>query len=1748
MRLPGTRRARGIAFLLFAVLLLVLFREAQLHVARLRSRLGPELIARAETALQREVRVDRIDVEQPGLVVLEGLRVARGKTFADGVLLTATRVRLEYDPGLLHWSSIFTGQLSGPSRARLTARGVRLVQPVPLHPTEVLVAETLSTSFDIRTLLARSREVLGTVDRVDLGRPRIRLARAADGQWSVEPLLRLSRGRKRSAFRGVIHGTGAAIDFSDYRSGLLAAPARNRATGEVTLNFASAPAVHFSSHARVAGAEGGPLRLTGSYDGGQGEWRAFVEAHTGGLPYWYRYFARSERELKLLRGEARFSGVFWSRRAQRAPVDFRLNLDVKNGAAQLSPLREAFTAFTGKVQFTPGVVWVDGALESAGMPLTVRGQSVLTGERKSSYRLNSEAVSLAALRRLHPALAPPDKLSITGPVRSAVTLTVEDGRWLLRGAASSPGARYRDATLAGVRMSFDASWQGGRLERASGTLRSARGRYQSHPFGDLNLRFAARDELVNVSATAQAWGGGVDARGWLDLNREPADFYLVGRAVDVNGAELTRGREKLRLEGMLSAQFVASGTTSAPLVTAYVEGGPLLLNGNRVDSFSGRVRYSDEIFHVPYGVVAYNGQDAAFSGSVGAKGDLDLTFSARGVDVRRVLGQSATAEVAGTAYIHGRVTGGSEQPRVEGAIQVYRPAYGKQHADYLAARFEASTSRDVQLFDLNLIRTPDRATARKVTLTRGAAPDAAWELAGRFEVEGLTLVRALRLAGVEAARLRETPVAGDFEHVWVDVEGPVAAPSIRFQAAVGDAQVAGVDVGRIEAAGRIDAASRRLDFTALTATLAGGTLRMSGSVRQSPETAEVTAPQQAVLDLEYSLVGARVEPLIRRFAPQLARYAEVSAGRIGAQGRIAGSSSQPDLSASVELAEVVVNDRAIEIRPFRALWSPGVVVLEGLRAQVRAGSVDVERLVALIDVESGKLPAVERLAGVVQLREVPIEALRQFFEESAYFESKEAADIREALRQWRSPVAGTVTGTLSVPDGQPEGRRPATAREAASAMQGRRAAPLLTAIVSIPNLVSPPGPDETPTRVRADITYGARRLVIREFTLDQEHGAHVLVRGFRDDPAGMSGGDMSVHVEARDIGLHSLARIPLADVKERLAGFQPLGGILKLDADVSGRVRRPEIAFSLSVKDPTLMGVPFDTLEIERSTYSSSRSLLTLKHARLTKQLRAPDADGSSGEGTLTAAGTLPLAWPELRLVPGAERDFSIHLPDQPLSVFSVLAADAERLAGADESPAAGRIRPIVGVFREIAATGGRMRGALRLLGTEESPADRGDLYVTGGTLRVDGFETRIMDFNAHAALAGRELRLVECSGKSALGGILRASGSVDLRSRAAGSPPAEVKLELALDAFRFDEKSLGALAGEGLAGSRARGTLQTVAADSPQQPAPLIIRGVWPRPTIVGGVRVDDSTLSLALQPAVREAGDPFPGDVQLNVRLFAGREVWLRNAQVRLKLDGQLHATSSLNEPFIEGTLQASRGTFTLPTLRLRNAAGRIRVHYDARGRSLGLAALPPVYVDLSASTSIRLQRSAAVEAEYYDVTFQIRGSPGGGGESGLRPAGFGGGVAVGPEGGLQLAVRADPPLPRGEIEALIRQQFGVEGFTGTGVNVEEALRGQIEQAFAVNVTSILTTPIEQAIQSRLGLDVFSIELGVSQPLRVRLGKRLFGRLYGMLSQQWSSVEGQQRRLELYYRLSPNLRVGYRQEEPIRDRVIFFSGTASF
>jgi hypothetical protein len=453
----------------------------------------------------------------------------------------------------------------------------------------------------------------------------------------------------------------------------------------------------------------------------------------------------------------------------------------------------------------------------------------------------------------------------------------------------------------------------------------------------------------------------------------------------------------------------------------------------------------------------------------------------------------------------------------------------------------------------------------------------------------------------------------------------------------------------------------------------------------------------------------------------------------------------------------------------------------------------------------------------------------------------------------------------------------------------------------------------------------------------------------------------------------------------------------------------------------------------------------------------------------------------------------------------------------------------------------------MTLGGTGAQPRNEGGIALMDATLRIDGLQTVIRKFNARLDLAGDLVRVAEFTGESSKGGSFTGGGVVRLSRDINGKPIPNLDLSLSVRQFRVEEKQVSSLLGESFAGTQFTGTLDTVSIATPEQPRAITIRGDWPTPTVDGGVRLDDSTLLLTYEDKGLPDAPVARPDIRLNLRFFAGESVWLRNPQLRLKIEGSVLASNTTAEPVITGDLPVTRGTLQLAGLRLRNAEGVIRVAYDQRNQDLGVAPPPPIYVDLAATTSLRVARATADEAEYYDTTFEIRGAPGGGGNAGIRQTGVGGGLSVGSDSGLTLTVRTDPPLPSREIEALIRQQFGVEGFSGSGANVVEALRGQIEQAFAINVTSALTGRIEDVLQSALGLSTLSLDLGISQPLRVRLGKRLFGPIYGTVSQEFGSVNSQ-RQFELYYRINPQLRIGVRQEDPPGRKVFFFSGTATF
>ncbi|MCC2669668.1 MAG: hypothetical protein K0Q72_2139, partial [Armatimonadetes bacterium] len=858
-----------------------------------------------------------------------------------------------------------------------------------------------------------------------------------------------------------------------------------------------------------------------------------------------------------------------------------------------------------------------------------------------------------------------------------------------------------------------------------------------------------------------------------------------------------------------------------------------------------------------------------------------------------------------------------------------------------------------------------------------------------------------------------------------------------------------------------------------------------------------------------------------------------------ATATIVGDLEDLRVDGRVELGDLLLNERAVEVEPFRVAWSPKAVVVTGLAGRVGSGRVTAPSLAILLDPAAKEWPLAQRVAGVVRVERLPISVARQLVEDSPYYRRPEADQVRETLALWRVPVGGDITATLGVVGG------PApftTADEAARVLLARTVSPAVEATLRVPNLVSPPGSEQAPTQLTVAATLQGERLELREARLHQEGGALVTLTGYRIRGIDGKPGEVRMTGKAVAVPLRSLSRLPIADLRERLAQFQPLDGLLEFQAEVTGTDQEPHARFSVDVERPVLNGIPFDQFRLASGEYDGAKDQLQVTQAQVTKRLEGEEV------ATLLLSGSLPLSWPELEIPRTAARRLSVEIPEQSLKVFSRLATDAEEYARSSGGQVSERVRSLVGTFRQVAATEGRMKGEMTLGGTGVQPRNAGGISLTGASLRIDGMQTAIQDFNVRLELAGDLVRVAEFRGKSTQGGEFKGGGTVRLARGINGQPTPSLDLSLAVTGFRVVEKQLGSVLGEAFTGSQFTGTLDTVSQAAAGQSRPLLVRGEWPHPSIEGGVRLDKSTLQLVYEERGTPEEKTVPLDARVNVRLFTGDDVWLRNPQLRLKVDGSLLASNTIREPMIAGDLAVTRGSFLLSGLRLRNAEGVIRVAYDRRSRELGVAPPPPIYVDIAATTSIRVQRAAAEEAEYYDTTFEIRGAPGsGGGDVGLRQAGVASGLAVGSDTGLTLTVRTDPPLPSREIEALIRQQFGVEGFSGSGANVVEALRGQIEQAFAVNVTSALAGRIEDVLQSALGLNTLSLDLGITQPLRVRLGKRLFGPVYGTVTQEFGNVNSQ-RQFEVYYRITPQLRVGYRQEDPSGRRVLFFSGTKSF
>ncbi len=1744
--------------MLFLALLLIvgIGQQVRQYAQRVLQGIAPTVLAEVEKRLERRIRYDRLSLERPGLAVVEGLKVGRGLAANEPDFLTAGRVELRFDPSLQHWSSLLGRGLGRDTRASLSIRDLRVLQA---DGSQFLVAPAASTQFDLAPLLKGGGDVLATVSQVHVEKPRLHIRRDRRGKWNYENLLPKRKEEKPLAFRGSVVARDAQLDFWNERAGRLAGVQHHRFLGSLRVGFGAHPQLQF---ALAGDLTDGPIRrgarrpvtVEGHADARKGTWMVNANVISDQPQYWYDYVStRKEEPFHIRRGTVRAVISAWGHR-KGAPPEYQATLAVSDGDLHLNSFAHPLTAIRGQIIVNGAAAIVDGSLRVAGLPVTTSGEVALLPRLQTRLKLRADQVTPVWLRRVLPDVKLPEGVAVTQPVRVDAALAGSEKGWDFQGSAVTPLVLHAgsdggtQAELRTIRATYRGHYRTGTPLQLDGELRAAEGRYREVPIQGLTTGFRLREKWLQFTAAGRALDGSITAKGWIDLAKSPSEFYAAGEARHLRPEHWPQVEARTRISGGASVQFVASGTLDAPRVAGYVEAGPLEVGDESFDRVTGRVVYETGAFHIPYAVVEQRGEQITLSGTVTRENELALDLTGRGLSLERLLAGRIQERVSGQAYVVAQLSGSVAKPKVSGRVQVYQPALLSQPdltADYAEAAFVWNGEEKLLLTEVALERAPVSLRTDTIELTRqtvaeeGRPPQFKWHVQSQVDVDGLTLTHALRLAGISLERLHETPISGSLDAFSVGVAGSIEAPELTFEAQGSRVAYQQFDLGSVHVVGKVDLAQSTVELSDLSAasTLlqAGG----AGKLLWDPKAPPDDRTSQMHLDLRLDVRGIRLAPLITRFAPEVRNYASVSATLEQAVVHVSGTVGEPQVEGEFALAGLILNGRAVPMQPFRVQWNRQLTVLRELNARFGSGTLRIPHLVVWQEGRTPKAHLLDWLGGQIVVDAVPVAVIEQLVQDSPFYGRKSFDTLREALDQWTSPVAGHLSATLSVPIGA--GPIPTTLAAVGNAMR-MRAHPSVVGELSVPDLASPPDSEAPPMRLASRFSYRPGRLEVADLTLVQEPETKLSLAGVLVEPSGDDPGSLNAHARGEKLKISSLARLPIRGLEARLQGIQPLDGIAEVSLAASGSVKFPHLKLNIEVDEPLLSGIPFDKFALEGAEYSATEGMLRATAARLVKRL-------PSGESQVRVIGSLPLTWPKLVVPVDARRELTVLVPEQSLSVLNELAAESEALAAERGGENPSRMAPLVAALRQIAATHGKMEGRITLGGTRENPANDGFFRLSDATLRVEGLETEIREVNLRVDLRGDQLELTQLSGNSNHGGAVEGAGTVTLGSVDGVPASARLDIRLSVDQFKFIEKKVGSLLGEAFKGTQTRGVLQSVNRASVKQPAPIRITGDLQHPTITGAIRLDESSTLLAYDPIFSEPRESEPGGPTVDLQLVIGNNVWLRNPQARLKLGEGVRVTQTVGAPLVTGEIRVLEGTIPLPGLRLRNVEGVLRIAYDGRGRDAGAEGRTSLYVDLTATSTVRLQRTVALEAEDYELEFLIRGTPGTGGEGSVRPAGVSGGLLLGGDGGLTITVRTDPPLPAGEIEALIRQHFGVEGFGGGGSNVVEALRTQIEQAIAANVSSALTGRIEDALQSALGLSVFAIDVGVSQPLRIRLGRQLFGKLYGTVSQQFGSAEGDNpTRYEVYYRLTPRVRVGYRQEEPLGVRVFFFSGGISF
>ena len=701
------------------------------------------------------------------------------------------------------------------------------------------------------------------------------------------------------------------------------------------------------------------------------------------------------------------------------------------------------------------------------------------------------------------------------------------------------------------------------------------------------------------------------------------------------------------------------------------------------------------------------------------------------------------------------------------------------------------------------------------------------------------------------------------------------------------------------------------------------------------------------------------------------------------------------------------------------------------------------------------------------------------------------------IAQWRT-TAFDAKHTLVLGGPVPDIQIEATAKEISTPTTGAYKSLVANVKLTPPEFVMDIKADRTQGGVieiaaNGHVPYeGARRIVLQRARLDLGTGTWALTGPASIDWAGGDGvkvsnlnlkaneGEGRLALNGRlfpidniDVRLETAA-LPLGEVQTLLGREPVVSGLLWSNARIQGPGEAPTFNVEFRVDSGDYQGVRFvraeGKLDYARQVLNGN-VLATLDSA-----------------GHLDAKATLPV---RVALAP----EFTFKILDEGPASGSIV-ADSVKLA------------LFTTLFPEVRDVEGVVRANATLSGTAGNPNLDGSITVAGGAATIIPLNRAYTDFNAEIVLNNRAAEFRRF--------VIRSGGNAEVTGRIEfpdiSNPVANVTATLTR--FRpagVDDHPDAAASGEiHLNGPVFEGMTMTGHITMEDGDVPIPVLPVTP---------LDDELAELVgpleVRPTEGERKPSLVDNVRIrDLRFTAGEGLWFTMPNARAQLAGDLTVNKQGEEMRVVGTLEGSRGTYTLE-------AGPIIRRFDvthAELRFLGGVEIDPV-LNITA-------RRLILDPQGRDMEVEIR---------------VGGTMKV-PT--LSLASQDAALIPQSELLSYLLFGQPSLGLSSGG------LPGQslVEETLLSGLTELASLELENAIGG--GFDVFQVRMrgsgieGLLQPTLV-LGRELssdvfltvesgIGALFGGAE---NSAIGQDIAVRLEWRIDPrtSLRAGY---EPVNRR----------